>query len=57
MSTPLPYYSALSTMLQILRRRGDLPEALSLCKWARELKVAGNWSVQIEELESRMRDE
>lgn len=54
--TDLPAYPAIDEMLRILQGRGDLPEALSLCKQARALGVAGDWDRQINELQLKMQD-
>ena len=54
--TDLPSYPAIEEMLRILQGRGDLPEALSLCKYARRLEVAGDWDRQIDELQLKMQD-
>lgn len=52
----LPAYPAIEEILRILQGRGDLPEALSLCKHARKLGVAGDWDRQINELQLKMQD-
>lgn len=50
------FYPAVAAMVQIHRNRGDLPEALALCKEALKLGLLGDWERQVEELQLRMLD-
>ena len=52
----LPGYAAVEDMLRVLRGRGDLPEAITLCKRAQELGIAGYWEEQINDLQERIQD-
>jgi hypothetical protein len=52
----LPGYPAVEDMLRVLRGRGDLPEAIAICKRAQKLGIAGNWEEQIGDLQRRIED-
>jgi len=52
----LPGYPALESQIQTMQARGELPEALELCRHALSLGIAGNWEERIRQMETKIRD-